>query len=122
MKNLLIRSLSAIVYAGLIFAALIYGELWVSLLFAIFAGIGLFEFYRLASNVKGHISVTVIDIIAGLVAFIHSPSGSSEAITSLIMSFGAVVAYIVGEGLADAAGAKADVLYMEEDKPPEEEQ
>ena len=69
MKNLLIRSLSAIVYAGLIFAALIYGELWVSLLFAIFAGIGLFEFYRLASNVKGHISVTVIDIIAGLVAY-----------------------------------------------------
>ena len=60
--------------------------------------------------------------IAGLVAFIHSPSGSSEAITSLIMSFGAVVAYIVGEGLADAAGAKADMLYMEEDKPPEEGQ
>ena len=59
--------------------------------------------------------------IAGLVAFIHSPSGSSEAITSLIMSFGAVVAYIVGEGLADAAGAKADILYLpdEEEKPPE---
>ena len=59
--------------------------------------------------------------VAGLVAFIHSPSGSTEAITSLIMSFGAVVAYIVGEGLADAAGAKADMVYWEEDKPPEEE-
>ena len=37
------------------------------------------------------------------------------------MSFGSVVAYIVGEGLADVAGAKADVLYLpdEEEKPPE---
>ena len=60
--------------------------------------------------------------VAGLVAFIHSPSGSTEAITSLIMSFGAVVAYIVGEGLADAAGAKADMVYWEEDKPPEEDE
>lgn len=58
---------------------------------------------------------------AGLVAFFRSPSGSGEAITSLIMSFGSVVAYIVGEGLADAAGAKADILYLpdEEEKPPE---
>lgn len=45
--------------------------------------------------------------ISGLVAFINSPSGSPEAITSLIMSFGAVVAYIVGEGLADVASIHA---------------
>ena len=59
--------------------------------------------------------------IAGLVAFFKSPSGSGEAITSLIMSFGSVVAYIVGEGMADASGAKADILYLqdEEEKPPE---
>ena len=60
--------------------------------------------------------------VAGLVTFFHSPSGSPEAITSLIMSFGAVVAYIVGEGIADAAGASADIIELpEEEKPPEEE-
>lgn len=69
--------------------------------------------------------------IAGLVAFINSPSGSTEAITSLIMSFGAVVAYIVGEGLTDVASIHADqtVTYTtsgyidtEEEKPPENEE
>lgn len=65
--------------------------------------------------------MAIAEFVAGLVVFINSPSGTPEAITGLIMSFGAVVAYIVGEGLADAAGAKADMLYWEEDKPPEEE-
>jgi ABC-type uncharacterized transport system permease subunit len=65
--------------------------------------------------------VAIAGFVAGLVAFFKSPTGTPEAITSLIMSFGAVVAYIVGEGLADAAGAKADMVYWEEDKPPEEE-
>lgn len=62
----------------------------------------------------------IAGFVAGLVAFFKSPSGSGEAITSLIMSFGSVVAYIVGEGMADAAGAKADVVMLpEEEKPPE---
>ena len=65
----------------------------------------------------------VAGFVTGLVAFISSPSGSQEAIGGLIMSFGTLVAYIVGEGMADAAGAKADVVYMpdEEEKPPEGE-
>ena len=65
--------------------------------------------------------MAIAGLVAGIVAFINSPSGSSEAITSLIMSFGSVVAYIVGEGMADAAGAKADIIYFpeEEEKPPE---
>lgn len=62
----------------------------------------------------------VAGFVTGLVAFIASPSGSQEAIGGLIMSFGTLVAYIVGEGLADAAGAKADVLWLDDDKPPEE--
>jgi len=65
--------------------------------------------------------MVIAEFVAGLVVFINSPSGSPEAITGLIMSFGAVVAYIVGEGLADAAGAKVNMLYLKEDKPPEEE-
>ena len=70
-------------------------------------------------------------LIAGLVAFFKQPTSDSEAITSLIMALGSVVAYCVGEGLADAAGAHADstVTYITpddwmedepEEKPPEE--
>ena len=64
--------------------------------------------------------LAIAGFVAGLVAFIKSPNGSQEAITGLIMSLGTLIAYIVGEGLADAAGAKADVVWMpEEEKPPE---
>ena len=63
----------------------------------------------------------VAGFVTGLIAFIASPSGSQEALGGLIMSFGTLVAYIVGEGMADAAGAKADVVWGEEEaKPPED--
>lgn len=67
-------------------------------------------------------------LIAGLVAFFKQPTSDSEAITSLIMALGSVIAYCVGEGLADAAGAHAeqsvtyyvdDNLDEPEEKPPE---
>ena len=63
----------------------------------------------------------VAGFVTGLVAFIASPSGSQESLGGLIMTFGMLVAYIVGEGLADAAGAQADIVYnpQEEEKPPE---
>jgi len=68
-------------------------------------------------------------LIAGLVAFFKQPTSDAEAITSLIMALGSVVAYCVGEGLADAAGAHAEqsvTYYVDdytedpEEKPPEE--
>ena len=69
-------------------------------------------------------------LVAGLVAFFKQPTSDSEAITSLIMALGSVIAYCVGEGLADAAGAHAeqsvtyyvdDNLDEPEEKPPEPE-
>lgn len=39
--------------------------------------------------------------ISGLVTFIASPTTSPEAIGGLVLQFGAVVAYIVGEGFTD---------------------
>lgn len=69
-------------------------------------------------------------LIAGLVAFFKQPTSDAEAITSLIMALGSVIAYCVGEGLADAAGAHAeqsvtyyvdDNLDEPEEKPPEPE-
>lgn len=49
-------------------------------------------------------------------------------IVAIIMAGGGVIAYIVGEGLADAARAKAPVvtlhpdLFEQEEKPPEDQE
>lgn len=68
-------------------------------------------------------------LIAGLVAFFKNPTTDGNSITALIMALGSVIAYCVGEGLADAAGANADqtITYLNQDdwndpeeKPPEE--
>lgn len=76
--------------------------------------------------------MAVAGLVAGLVTFFKQPTSDSEAITSLILALGSVIAYCVGEGLADAAGANADqtVTYVTgmsaeglkepEEKPPEE--
>ena len=62
----------------------------------------------------------VVAFVTGLLIFFGKSEAEATQIAALIMSGASVIAYIIGEGLADAAGAQADVLYMEEDKPPEE--
>ena len=68
--------------------------------------------------------MAVAGFIAGVVGFVKSPTGTPDAIASLVMSFGSVVAYIVGEGMADAAGAKSMEVYVPDDEdeyePPDE--
>ena len=62
--------------------------------------------------------VAIAGFVTGLIAYIHNPGDP----TGLIMSLGAVVAYIVGEGLTDAAGANAPTVIVNqpEEKPPEQ--
>lgn len=59
--------------------------------------------------------IAIAGFVSGLVGFLKAPSGSYEAIGSLVLQFGSVVAYIVGEGLADAAGAASDIEYVPPD-------
>lgn len=47
--------------------------------------------------------MAVAGFVTGVVVFVNSPTSSPEAITSLIMSTGTLVAYIIGEGLADSS-------------------
>ena len=58
--------------------------------------------------------------IASFVAMMVTAFGGTEStatqVTALIMGGASVVAYIIGEGLADAAGAGS----QQEEKPPEE--
>ena len=63
--------------------------------------------------------VTIAAFVTGLIAFIKNPTGDP---TTLIMSFGAVIAYIVSEGLVDAAREHGETYIVEpEEHPPEEE-
>lgn len=61
--------------------------------------------------------LAVAALVTGIVAFIKEPSTDAQNITALILALGSVVAYCIGEGLADAAGAKADptVVYVPTD-------
>lgn len=45
--------------------------------------------------------------VTGLLIYFGKDAEQADQITALIMSGGAVVAYIIGEGLIDAAGAGA---------------
>ena len=77
--------------------------------------------------------LAIAGLVAGIVKFAQNPSSDAEVISSLILAFGSVVAYIIGEGLvdaarasdADAATAWANSGYLAtepEAKPPEGEQ
>lgn len=64
---------------------------------------------------------TIAEFVTMLLITLNCEQGSTEKIASLIMAGGAVIAYIVGEGLIDAARAKAPttMVLQSEDKPPE---
>lgn len=64
----------------------------------------------------------VAGFITGLVIYLKNPTPDANSITALIMALGTLIAYIVGEGLIDAADARSDTYIMEpEEKPPEKE-
>jgi hypothetical protein len=58
--------------------------------------------------------VAIAGFVTGVVVFIKSPTSSPEAITSLIMTTGTLVAYIIGEGLADSS--TTENYYLDDEK------
>ena len=66
--------------------------------------------------------LAIAGLVVGAVNFLQHSTSDAEAITSLILALGSVVAYIVAEGLVDAARENGDAYIVEpEEKPPEEE-
>ena len=68
----------------------------------------------------------IIAFVTGLLIYFGKTAEDAEKIAALIMSGASMLAYIIGEGLVDAASVSGDNhLYFqggqEEDKPPEEE-
>lgn len=52
--------------------------------------------------------------VTGIIVFKNSPSNSPEAITALIMQGGSLIAYIIGEGLADSGYHEENHYHVEE--------
>ena len=58
--------------------------------------------------------------VGGLILALGGTEQTSQQTVALIMSGASVIAYILGEGMADAAGAQQTVTYLaKEDEPPD---
>jgi hypothetical protein len=55
--------------------------------------------------------------IVGVLALFRIDANTTTQISGIIMSLGAVIAYIVGEGLVDASAAKASNVITAQVKP-----
>lgn len=69
----------------------------------------------------------IAEFVTMLIVALNGDQETATKIAALIMAGAAVIAYIVGEGLADAAGAQALAIKLHglggtEDKPPEQEE
>lgn len=64
----------------------------------------------------------VAEFVTMLIIALGGAQETAAQITALIMAGAAVVAYIVGEGLIDAASAKGDVVIMRQNEPPDAEE
>lgn len=67
--------------------------------------------------------VALAGFVAGLIVAFGGTEATSAQVTALIMSGASVVAYILGEGLIDAAGAKETISTVtpQETEPPDED-
>lgn len=52
--------------------------------------------------------LAVAGLISGLIVAFNGSAETAETVTGCITALGSVVAYIVGEGLTDAAATKSD--------------
>ena len=65
--------------------------------------------------------LAVCGLVSGLLMAFRADEKTVENVTGIIMAGASVLAYCIGEGLADAAGAKTVETYLvdEEAHPPE---
>ena len=64
----------------------------------------------------------IANFVTMLIIALGGAEQTATQITALIMAGAGVVAWIVAEGMADAAGAKSDVFVVQqEQEPPDEE-
>ena len=59
--------------------------------------------------------VCVASFVTMLILYIQNPTTSAEQVTKLIIAFGSVLAYIIGEGLVDASREEVTLVETEPD-------
>lgn len=64
----------------------------------------------------------VADFVSMLLIALRVDEGSATQVVALIMAGAGVVAYIIGEGITDAAATQWEDVQEDEMKPPEDEQ
>ena len=62
----------------------------------------------------------VVNFVTQLMIAFHATDSEAAQVAAVIMAGAGVIAYIVGEGLADAAGAASDIVIRPEQEPPDE--
>lgn len=62
----------------------------------------------------------VVNFITQLLLAFRVAESEVAQVAAVIMAGAGVIAYIIGEGMADAAGASAPEILPEDTKPPEE--
>lgn len=63
----------------------------------------------------------IVNFITQLMIAFGAAESATVQVAAVIMAGAGVIAYIIGEGMADAAGAKADIIVATEPKPPDED-
>ena len=61
----------------------------------------------------------IAEFVTMLVIALGGAQETATQITALIMAGAGVIAWIVAEGMADAAGAKTDAITAREQEPPD---
>lgn len=62
----------------------------------------------------------IANFVTMLIIAFGGTDQTATQITAIIMAGAGVIAWIVAEGMADAAGAKADVYMVQEQEPPDD--
>lgn len=63
--------------------------------------------------------MAVVGLVSGLLVAFKVDAGTVETVSGVIMSAASVIAYIIGEGMADAAHVDDGEFYYIEDEPKE---
>ena len=56
--------------------------------------------------------MSLVALISGIMLAFRADKNTVESVSGIIMAVGSVLAYCIGEGLVDAAGAKGDHEYL----------
>ena len=67
--------------------------------------------------------MALVGLISGLLMAFRVDNATVETVSGCIMAAASVVAFIIGEGLVDAAGAASDIIVQraDEEQPPDGE-